>query len=330
MAAELQFIGTRQLRDHLPLGLEFNCVQLAGQPAPGDKDAWNADALMEGVRAGNWDGVVSWQLLEDRVKAEEMQWAPLLQLHFPDQLDDYLNKVLVETGQRFFKKEPMEAPGYADLAARRRELLTQRLDSRQNIGEDRLQGQEGLERSEELQQRVRVAEEQLARTSASLKAIRLRPRRRRQSFCEEELRLAWKRRDLAATFRWSRLLGGRRWGVKKRDYRALSAALPSRKAWQDEWTNPGAEGGMGSDGSRQLVGVEGSDPRPHGEVGAQGRGGWRGKEGSGGAREQFPHGQEETSLPRRITSCRDLDDAPSRLSEIVARKSGHWLPEEEN
>ena len=28
------------------------------------------------------------------------------------------------------------------------------------------------------------------------------------------------------------------------DYRALSAALPSRKAWKDEWTKPGAEGGM--------------------------------------------------------------------------------------
>ena len=80
--------------------------------------------------------------LEDRVKAEETQWAPLLQLHFPDLLDDYLNKVLVETGQRFFKKEPMDAPGYADLAARRRELLTHRLEARK----DRLQEQEGLER----------------------------------------------------------------------------------------------------------------------------------------------------------------------------------------
>ena len=66
--------------------------------------------------------------LEDRVKAEEC--APLLQLHFPDLLDDYLNKVLVETGQRFFKKEPMDAPDYADMAARRRELLPHRLEAR--------------------------------------------------------------------------------------------------------------------------------------------------------------------------------------------------------
>ena len=154
LAAELQLIGTRQLRDHVPLGLEFDYVQLAGQPAPGEKEAWNADALVEGVRAvaGRGDFLAA---LEDRVKAVETQWAPLLQLHFPDQLDDYLNKVLVETGQRFFKNEPMDASGYADLAARRRELLTQRLEARKNIGEDRLQGQKGVERSEELQQRVR-------------------------------------------------------------------------------------------------------------------------------------------------------------------------------
>ena len=112
-----------------PLGLEFDYVQLAGRPAPGEKDPWNADALMEGVRAGAGRGDFLADL-EDRVKAEEVQWAPLLQLHFPDQLDDYLNKVLVETGQRFFKKEPMDAPGYADLAAVRRELLTQRLEHR--------------------------------------------------------------------------------------------------------------------------------------------------------------------------------------------------------
>ena len=103
-----------------------------------------------------------------------------------------------------------------------------------------------MESAEELQQRVRTVKEQLASTSAILKAIRLRLRRRRQSFYEEELRLAWKRRDLAATFRWSRLLGGRRWGAKKRDYRAMFAALPLKKAWKDEWTKPGAEGGMGA------------------------------------------------------------------------------------
>ena len=185
-------------------------------------------------------------MLEDRVGAEEAEWTSVLRLHYPDQLDDYLNKVLVETGQRFFKKEPMDAPSYADLAAKRRELLAQRLEARKSIGEDRLLGQDGVDSTEELQQKVRTAEEQLAQTSAALKAIRLRLQRRRQSFYEEELRLAWKRRDLAATFRWSRLLGGRRWGAKKRDYGAISAALPSRKDWKDEWTTPGADGGRGA------------------------------------------------------------------------------------
>ena len=58
----------------------------------------------------------------------------------------------------------------------------------------------------------------------------------------------------------------------------------------------------GGDGSRKLVGVEGSDPRLHEEVGAQCRGGGRGQEGYGGACERFPHGQEKTSLPRWITA----------------------------
>ena len=224
----------------MPLGLEFDYVQLAGQPAPGEREAWNADALMEGVRVGTKRSEFL-AALEDRVRAEEARWTPLLELHYPDLLDDYLNEILVETGQRFFKKEPMDAPDYSDLAAKRRELLAQRLEARKSIGEDRLLGQEGVESAEV---RVRTAEEQLANTSAILKTIRLRLRRRIQSFYEEELRLAWQRRDLAATFRWSRLLGGRRCGTKKRDYRAMSAARPLKKAWQDEWTKPGAEGGM--------------------------------------------------------------------------------------
>ena len=44
LAAELQLISTRQLRDHVPLGLEFDYVQLAGQQASGEREAWNADA----------------------------------------------------------------------------------------------------------------------------------------------------------------------------------------------------------------------------------------------------------------------------------------------
>ena len=159
LGAELQLIDTRKLRDHVPLGTPM----LSGRCESG---YWRGDFLAA---------------LDDMVKGEETQWAPLLQLPSPDLLDDYLNKVLVETGQRFSKKEPMDAPGYADLAARRRELLKNRLEARKDIGEDRFQGQEGLDSSEELLQRVRAAEEQLARTSAALKAIRCRLRRSRQS-----------------------------------------------------------------------------------------------------------------------------------------------------
>ena len=97
---------------------------------------------MEGVRVGTKRSEFL-AALEHRVGAEEARWTPLLELHYPDLLDDYLNEILVETGQRFFKKEPMDAPDYSDLAAKRRELLVQRLEARKSIGEDRLLGQEG-------------------------------------------------------------------------------------------------------------------------------------------------------------------------------------------
>ena len=256
--------------------------------------------------------------LEQRVKAEEAQWSPLEQLHYPDKLNDYINKALVETGQRFFKKEPMDAPGYSDLAAQRREFLSQRLEARKSIGVDRLRGQDGLDRLEELERKVRIAEEQLASTSAVLKAIRVRMRRRRQGFCEEELRLAWKRRDLAATFRWSRLLGGRRWGAKKRDYRAMTAALPSRRAWQDEWTKPGVEGGMSatvldnwSEWRARTRDLEKQSLLNAGAV-------VKARRDMKVPRAQLPHGQEKTRLSRRNTPGGALDDASPCLEELVA------------
>ena len=75
--------------------------------------------------------------------------------------------------EQLFKQEPMDAPGYADLAAKRRELLKNRLEARKDIGEDRLQGQEGLESSEELLQIVRAAEEQLAMAPMAKKTVLL-------------------------------------------------------------------------------------------------------------------------------------------------------------
>ena len=92
LAAELQLISTRQLRDHVPLGLEFDYVQLAGQPASGEREAWNADALMEGVRVGTKRSEFL-AALEDRVGAEEARWTPLLELHYPYLLDDQLNEI---------------------------------------------------------------------------------------------------------------------------------------------------------------------------------------------------------------------------------------------
>ena len=135
MASEIQLINTRKLKHHLPLGLEFDFVQLAGQLAPQKREAWNADALMEGVRARARDELTSWQHWSNESRRKRSSGHLSFNCtHHPDKLNDYINKVLVETGQRFFKREPIDAPGYSDLAAQRREFLSQRLEARRVSG----------------------------------------------------------------------------------------------------------------------------------------------------------------------------------------------------
>ena len=118
-------------------------------------------------------------------------------------------------------------------------------------------------------------------------------------------------------------------GGQKEGLQGVVGSTPLEKGVEGRVDQAGSRRRHGGVGSRKLVGLEGSDTRLYEEVGDQGRGGWRGKKGHGGACEQFLHSQEEKSLPCRIASCRDFDDAPPRLSEFVARRPGHWLPEEE-
>ena len=234
MAAELQLIGTRQLRDHVPLGLEFDHVQLAGQLAPGEKEAWNADALMEGVRVGTRRGDFL-AALEDRVKAEETQWAPLLQLHFPDQLDDCLNKVLVERGQRLLRQVMQTWQREGGSYSRngwRPGRTSARIVSR---------GRRAWNVRSELQQKVRIAEEQLARTSASLKAIRLWLRRRRQSFYEEGSH--WPGRDGT----WRPLSDGaacRRHFPRGKRGRTSGPSQEQKETWERRFSKAGQDGGL--------------------------------------------------------------------------------------
>ena len=129
------------------------------------------------------------------------------------------------------RKSRLDALGYSEMAAKRRALLSQRLETRKSIGVDRLRGQGGFGRLEELEQKGRTAEEQLASTSAFLKAIREAP-----SGLEEKGPGGYL--SLEQAVGWSTM------GRQEEGHRAMTAALPSKKAWHDEWTKTGAEGGM--------------------------------------------------------------------------------------
>ena len=297
MAAELQVVGTRQLRDHVPLSLEFNYVQLAGQPAPGEKEAWNADASMEGVRAGtgrrcySFTSQTCWTITSTKFWSRRGSDS--------SRKNRWMRQVM-QTWQG-------EGGSYSSIGWRpggTSERILSRGRKAWNVRRSFSRGSEQLRKSWRVHQ-------QLSRQSDVAQGD-------------------WKRRDLAATFRWSRLLGGRRWKAKKRDYRALSAALPSRKAWQDEWAKRGAEGGMGgsvlenwSDWRAQT-----RDLMKRSEIKAEvvGEAGKDMEE----LVSSFRTVKKRRACPAGSPPCRDLDDAPPRLSECVARRPGHWLPDEEN
>ena len=83
-------------KDHLPLGLEFDCVRLAGR-SRGNVRPGTLPQLMERMSVGT--GRTSWQHLSNESKRKKRSG----HLSFNStQMRD--NKALVETRQKFFKK----------------------------------------------------------------------------------------------------------------------------------------------------------------------------------------------------------------------------------
>ena len=76
------------------------------------------------------DGLLGW--LDDRLSEQRYRTTPVVLTDANDGVGLELRNV--ETGQRFFKKEPMDAAGFSDLAAQRREFLSQRLEVTKSIG----------------------------------------------------------------------------------------------------------------------------------------------------------------------------------------------------
>ena len=70
-------------------------------------------------------------------------------------------------------------------------------------------------------------------------------------------------------------------GGQKEGLQGVVGSTPLEKCVEGCLGQAGSRRRHGGVGSRTLVGLEGSDTRPFEEVGDQGRGGWRGKEGSG-------------------------------------------------
>ena len=99
-------------------------------------------------------------------------------------------------------------------------------------------------------------------------------------------------------------------GSQEERLQAMSAALPLKKAWKDEWTKLGAEGGMGGAEleSWSEWRIQSRDLVRRSELTAR-----VSEDARWDLEELLTHCKKEKSLPSRNASCRTLDNASPRL-----------------
>ena len=66
----------------------------------------------------------------------------------------------------------------------------------------------------------------------------------RQSLLDDEIHEAWANRNMKEAYKLLRQLAASKFDVKKRDWRLVKQALPSREEWETLLKKEGCEGGM--------------------------------------------------------------------------------------
>ena len=84
----------------------------------------------------------------------------------------------------------------------------------------------------------------LARISKELAKLRKTQWQDMQHRLNDEIHEAWDRRDMKSAYKLLRQLAGSKFDVKKRDWRLVKQALPTRKEWGKLLQEAGCNGGM--------------------------------------------------------------------------------------
>ena len=101
-----------------------------------------------------------------------------------------------------------------------------------------------LEEDGELDAKLKQVQKDLVQISKRLATLRESHWHHTQLRLNDEIHEAWDRRDMKSAYKLMRQLAGSKFDVKKRDWRLIRQALPTRKEWEALLKEEGCKGGM--------------------------------------------------------------------------------------
>ena len=239
-AARLQLIRARPPRDHLPVLAQtrysLTMPTEASRARGREAERWDWDLIMGACARGQGkqefieDLDAKFEEKYQEIWGSEGTWSP-------DKTFELINGIITEVGMEHFGKdtEQQQDEKYAEMTKSRLELLSIRRDFRETMRDTT---------SDEMEECIWKLKE----ITAWCKLHRKRLKKERDEELLEEIWEAWRgsegKRDLARVNRLSLRLAGARYGPKKRDYRAVVGALPTKQEWLEKYSRAGGDGGM--------------------------------------------------------------------------------------
>ena len=200
---------------------------------PPPKQEWNQNLIMEELRTGRMrPGFVG--AVEKRLQTLMEDHPNLLHQHTPDDLAETLNSILVEEGQKLFKKQEKGRNIEYETAKKKRISL---LEERSKLKEE-------IQSVPEEGWKLEQVQNDLAKISKELAKLRKTQWQDTQYRLNDEIHEAWDKRDMKSAYKLLRQLAGSKFDIKKRDWRLVKQALPTRKEWEDLLQEAGCKGGM--------------------------------------------------------------------------------------
>ena len=236
MGSILQPVDVNREVDHKPTFTCFYTGTDKSKVTPPPKQEWNQNLMMEELKTGKLRPQFV-QAVETRLQTLHEDHPTLLSQHTPDDFAETLNSILVEEGQKLFKKQANGmSQEYEDFKQQKHALL----QTRSSLKQDILNIPEGGEVTAQLEK----VQQELTKVSKQLATLRKSHWHHMQLRLNDEIHEAWGKRDMKSAYKLMRQLAGSKFDIKKRDWRLIRQALPTRKEWEDLLKEEGCKGGM--------------------------------------------------------------------------------------